>query len=114
MPLNHLPIQRKLVRLIILTTLTVLLGSYSVLLVYESRSSAQAAVHGLGTMADIIASNSTAALIYDDRKLAGENLAALRAETDVAAAALYDKEGKIYAVYPTYIPLSRIPPPPGP
>lgn len=109
MPLNHLPIQRKLVGFIFLTTLTVLLGSYLVLLVYESRSSAQATTHGLRTMADIIASNSTAALIYDDPKLAEENLAGLRAETDVSAAALYDKRGNIYAVYPAFLPHSAIP-----
>jgi PAS domain S-box-containing protein len=109
MPLDHLPIQRKLVGFIFLTTLTVLLGSYLVLLVYESRSSAQATTHGLRTMADIIASNSTAALIYDDPKLAEENLAGLRAEPDVSAAALYDKQGNIYAVYPAFLPHSAIP-----
>jgi len=101
MPLNHLPIQRKLVGFIIITTLTVLLGSYMVLLAYESRSSAQVTTQELRTMADIIASNSTAALIYDDPKLAEENLAGLRAERDVTAAALYDKDGKVYAVYPS-------------
>ncbi len=109
MPLNHLPIQRKLVGFIFLTTLTVLLGSYLVLLVYESRSSAQATTHSLRTMADVIASNSAAALIYDDPKLAEENLSGLRAETDVTAAALYDRQGKIYSVYPSFLPNSSIP-----
>jgi PAS domain S-box-containing protein len=109
MPLNHLPIQRKLVGFIFLTTLTVLLGSYLVLLVYESRSSAQATTHGLRTMADIIASNSAAALIYDDPKLAEENLSGLRAETDVTAAALYDRQGRIYSTYPSTLPSSAIP-----
>jgi PAS domain S-box-containing protein len=113
MPLNHLPIQRKLVGFIFLTTLTVLLGSYMVLLVYESRSSAQATTHGLRTMADIIAANSSAALIYDDPKLAEENLAGLRAETDVTAAALYDKQGNVYAVYPAYLSHAAIPLSPG-
>jgi PAS domain S-box-containing protein len=109
MPLNYLPIQRKLVGFIFLTTLTVLLGSYLVLLVYESRISAQSTTQGMRTMADIIASNSAAALIYDDPSLAAENLSALHAEPDVTAAALYDKEGKIYSVYPRLIPISSIP-----
>jgi PAS domain S-box-containing protein len=109
MPLNHLPIQRKLVGLILLTTLTVLLGSYLILLIYESRTSAQAATNQIRTMADIIASNSTAALIYDDPKLAEENLSALSAEPDVSAAALYDKQGKVYAVYPASLSVSAIP-----
>jgi PAS domain S-box-containing protein len=80
-----------------------------VLLVYESRSSAQATTHGLRTIADVIASNSAAALIYDDPKLAEENLSGLRAEPDVSAAALYDKQGKIYSVYPSFLPSSAIP-----
>jgi PAS domain S-box-containing protein len=87
----------------------VLLGSYMILLVYESRSSAQLATNGIRTMADIIATNSSAALIYDDPRLAEENLSALRAEPDVAAAALYDKWGKVYAVYPSFLPASAIP-----
>ena len=80
-----------------------------VLLGYESRSSAQVETHDLRTLADIISSNSTAALIYDDRKLATENLSGLRAEPDITAAALYDKQGKLYAVHPAGIPSADLP-----
>jgi uncharacterized membrane protein affecting hemolysin expression len=100
MPLRHLPIQRKLVWFIFLTTLTVLLGSNVALFIYESRSFQQATAQNLSTMADIIASNSTAALIYDDPKLAQEIISGLKAEPDITAAALYDKQGKLYATYP--------------
>src|SRR5580693_3944046 len=109
MALHHLPIQRKLVGFIFLTTLVVVLGTNLALFVYESRSSAKATIQGLATMADIIAANSTAAMIYDDPNLAEENLAALRAEPDVTAAALFDNQGKLYAVYPAALPRSSLP-----
>ena len=109
MELHHLPIQRKLVGFIFLTTLVVVFGTNVALFVYESRSSARATIHGLKTMADIIASNSTAAMIYDDPKLAEENLSALRAEPDITAAALFDKQGKLYAFYPAGLPRSALP-----
>lgn len=100
MPLRRLPLQRKLVGFILLTTLSVLLLSYLPLLLYESRSSYQSTRSNLSTVADIIAANSTAALIYDDQPLAKELLAALSAEPDVVASALYDKDGKLFAAYP--------------
>jgi PAS domain S-box-containing protein len=114
MPLRHLPIQRKLVGFIFLITLTVLLGSNLALFVYESRISKQTTTQSLKTLADIIASNSTAALIYDDPQLAEEIISGLRAEPDVRAAALFDKQGRIYASYPSELPFSAFPKTPQP
>lgn len=99
MALRHLPLQRKLVGFIFLTSLSVLLLSYLALLTYETRSSKQTTLRSLATLGDIIASNSTAALIFDDRPLATELLSGLRAEPDVISAALYDKDGKVFAIY---------------
>jgi len=99
MPLRHLPLQRKLVGFILLTSLSVLLLSYLPLLVYESRSSYQSTRSNLSTVGEIIAASSTAALIYDDQPFANELLQALSAEPDVVASALYDKDGKVFAAY---------------
>ena len=99
MPLRHLPLQRKLVSYNFLTSLAVLLLSSLVLLVYETRTSKQTSVRNLATLGEIIASNSTAALIYDDPALGNELLATLRAEPDVIAAALFDKQGRPFATY---------------
>jgi PAS domain S-box-containing protein len=113
MPLRHLPIQRKLVWFIFLTTLTVLLGSNVALFIYESRSFQQATAQNLTTMGDIIAANSTAALIYDDPKLAQEIISGIKAEPDITAAALYDKQGRLYATYPAKAPKTAFPSSPG-
>jgi PAS domain S-box-containing protein len=99
MPLRHLPLQRRLVGFILLTSLSVLLLSYLPLLIYETRSSYQTTRGNLSTVGEIIASNSTAALIYDDQTFAAELLATLKAEPDVISAALFDKDGKVFAAY---------------
>jgi PAS domain S-box-containing protein len=109
MPLRRLPIQRKLVGFIFLTTITVLVGSDLALFVYETRSSAVATSQNLETMAGIIASNSTAALVFDDPKLAQEILSGLKAEPDVTAAAIYDRYGKLYSYYPAGSPAQNVP-----
>ncbi len=112
MPLRHLPLQRKLVGFIFLTSFAVLLLSYLPLLIYEMRSSHQTTVEHLSTVGDIIASNSTAALIYEDKPFATELLDALRAEPDVIAAALYDKRGNVFATYQARGVERAIPPSP--
>jgi PAS domain S-box-containing protein len=101
MPLHNLPIKRKLVAFVLIITLSVLIVSYLALLSYESRTYKQTTTRSLSTLADIISSNSTAALMYDDPKLAREILAGLRADPDVVEAALFDKKGRLYSTYQT-------------
>jgi len=50
-------------------------------------------------LADALARNSTAALAFRDFKSAQDTLQALRAESSVTAACIYDKEGKPFARY---------------
>jgi PAS domain S-box-containing protein len=114
MQFGDLPIKRQLVRGIFLTSLCVLTISCLVLLSYEIYSYKQSTTRNLSTIADIIAANSTAALVFDDPKLAGETLAGLRAEPEVIAAALYDNTGKLYVTYPTNLAVSSVPASPGP
>ena len=53
----------------------------------------------LGTLAEIIGSNSTAALSFGDQKAAEELLSALRAKQHLRMAAMYSAEGKVFASY---------------
>jgi len=106
---RDLPIKRKLVGVILLTSLAVLGMTSLGLLTYELHSYRQTTRRSLSTIAEIISANSTAVLIYDDRKLAVEILAGLRAEPDIVAAALFDRNGNLYAEYPSGAPASIIP-----
>jgi len=58
-----------------------------------------AIVRDQAVLADALARNSTAALAFRDFKSAQDTLQALRAESSVTAACIYDKEGKPFARY---------------
>ena len=51
------------------------------------------------SLAGVIGVNSMAALQHGDRRLAGQTLAALQVKDDVMQAALYDRDGKLFARY---------------
>ena len=75
MAFRDLPIKRKLERVILLTSFAVLGLMAAVLLLYELFSYKQSTRRVFSAIAQIIADNSTAVLIYDDRKLAAEIMA---------------------------------------
>ncbi len=56
-------------------------------------------IHRLSAIAQIIGINSTAALSFDDKQVAEQLLTSLRNEDAVLCAALYDKQGVLFAGY---------------
>ncbi|WP_374580870.1 response regulator [Pseudoduganella sp.] len=54
----------------------------------------------LTSLADVIGANSVASLLYTDRPTAEQALAALAVKSDITRAALFDREGKLFASYP--------------
>ena len=82
-----------------LTTSVALLLSCIAFVTYDWISSKEALGRRLETMAEIIGSNSTAALIFDHEQDAIETLAALRAEPDVVSACIYGATGAVFARY---------------
>ena len=109
MRLKDTPIQRKLMRVILVTSGTVLLLTCTAYFAYEFFTFRQTTVRQLSTLAKIIAANSTAALAFDSREDANEILTALKAEPHIVAACLYDKEGKLFSHYPANLPLTAFP-----
>src|SRR5690606_12110474 len=63
----------------------------------------------LTTLSQIIATNSTAALAFDDVEDATEILSALKAEEDIIQACLYDKNGVLFAKYPDSLSSNQFP-----
>lgn len=109
MPFGEHSIKRKLVGVILLTSLSALVFTCLVLFAYEIRQYRHATASSLSTIADIVCENSTAVLLYDDQKDAQELLAGLRVEPTVSAAALYDENGRIFSTYPAGIGSSFFP-----
>ena len=56
-------------------------------------------MHDLETLAEVLGSNSTAALTFNDPATAREVLQSLSAKEHVMAAALYRIDGAIFATY---------------
>ena len=96
---NERSIRRKLLSVLTLTTLFALVVAGLALLAIDLRARAKAAEQDLVTQADIVALSSSAALAFDDRRVAAENLRVLRAKPNVVAAALYDARGELFASY---------------
>jgi methyl-accepting chemotaxis protein len=94
-------VKRRLIGAIFVTGIIALALACVVLLAYELRSYRNATARSLQTIAQIIAENSSAVLIYDDRELAAEILSGLRVESEISGAVLYDKAGQTYASYPS-------------
>jgi len=100
MALRNIPIRKKLMVIILLTTGATLLFTCASFFAYDILSYRRTAVSNVATMGQIIAANSTAALAFENPDDAREILSALRAEPQIVAAALYSSSGEIFARYP--------------
>jgi signal transduction histidine kinase/ActR/RegA family two-component response regulator len=107
-------VKRKLMVVILLTSSVALLLMGSALVIYERIAFRHALAVNMNVLAQIIGSNSTAALAFDDPKNAREILGALLAENQIKAAAIYDRNGRIFASFPDRVPLEQFPTRPGP
>ena len=92
-------IRKKLVAVVMATTLAALVVSVGLVIGYDLRSYHRTLVNDLSTQAELVGHMSSAALSFDDARLASENLALLRTRPMVAAAAIYDDRGRLFASY---------------
>ncbi|MEY2439504.1 MAG: hypothetical protein QOI34_889 [Verrucomicrobiota bacterium] len=107
--LRDTPIKRKLMLVVLLTSGFALFLMGSALITYELITFRRSLAVNIGVLADIIGSNSTAALAFQDAKSAREILSALSAEHQITAAAIYDDKGQLFARFPIDSPLEKFP-----
>ena len=108
---RDLSIRRKLVLIIMFTSGVALLLACAVFIGYDRYTFQQAKVHDLTTLADIIGSNSTAALTFNDSDSAKEILRALKARKHIVTACIYRQDGRVLASYSPGIPDGQFLPP---
>lgn len=97
--LARMPIRRQLgLGAALVVTVTALLSG-AVTVYSEYRASRRALLADLQVQAQMIAANSSAALVFDDVEAAREILQALRASDDVLAARLLGADGQLVAEY---------------
>jgi signal transduction histidine kinase/ActR/RegA family two-component response regulator len=89
----------QLTRASMLTTLVVLVLCAGALLAYELLTYRNFWVADLRTQADLLAHSTAAALDFNDPKAAAENLSLLKVQPRIRAAAIYRKDGRLFATY---------------
>ena len=99
MNFRNISIRRKLLLIIMaISTVSLLLASIA-FITSDRRNTEQSMVNNLGTIAQIIAANSSAAILFRDNIAAQETLGFLDAQEHIQAAAIYGLDGEEFAVY---------------
>ena len=107
-------IRRKLVTSMMVTSTIVLVLTGLALVVHDTVSHRRILAERLVIRAQILAANSTAALAFENEEDATQVLAALGADRSMVAAAIYDREGRLFALYPKTASADIVPPQPLP
>src|SRR5690606_16025059 len=98
--LAPLPLKWKLMAVMLLTSGVVVILTLATFLAYEFFTHRKTAISELSSSGYTGASKRTAAVAVDMPQEAAEILAALRAESQIVLAGLYDEEGNVFSGYP--------------
>src|ERR1019366_6102294 len=113
MGLKEQSVKRKTMAVIMLTSVAVLVLTVTAFTAYDLATYRRNLTSSLLASAAIIADRSLFALALRDAKDARATLASLRADPRIAAAALYDGQGRMFAWYPAKAAASAFPSVPG-
>jgi signal transduction histidine kinase/ActR/RegA family two-component response regulator len=103
------PIRRTLMNMIFLASGVVLLVTSAAFCAYEFLTFRSSSIQQLQILSRAIASNSTAALAFENAEDAAGVLSAFKSDPHIVAAALYDLRGKVFATYPQGLAPDRLP-----
>ena len=105
--LRNLSVKHKITAITLFTILVVSLLSSIVYVIIEGGRARDAVVKEMKTIAGIVDDNSTAALVFNDPASADETLSALKAEPDIIGAAIFRRDGSLFATYAVARPERR-------
>jgi signal transduction histidine kinase len=97
--LRDLPLKRKLTIISLLSSGVALLLACTAFVTHELMTARAALVDDLTSAAAIIGHNSAAALTFDDPESAADTMQSLSTQPGIVGAALYDREGRLFAYY---------------
>ncbi len=92
-------LQRRLLALMLTSTLVALIVALGAMITYDVRAYHQSWVNDMSTQAALLGRTTAPALSFDDARMARENLSLLRSQPKVRAAAIYDAKGRLFASY---------------
>gem|GEM_PF-1182112 len=96
---KDISIKRKLICIIMLTSIVALLSASIAFGVYDMITLRRIMVRDIFMLSQIMGANSTAALAFNDPKAAAENLEAFKSNPHIVASCIYDSEGRVFASY---------------
>jgi two-component system sensor histidine kinase/response regulator len=96
---SDIPIAKKLITITLATTVTALLLASLMQAATEGLAYRDDISHNLATMGEVIGTNSVAALIFEDEKLAQQVLQSLEAEPAIIDGHIYHADGELMAAY---------------
>src|SRR5665213_316157 len=114
MRLADMPIRRKLMVAILTTCVVVMALMTGAFITYEILTIRSTIVRQVTTLGQVVASNSTAALAFENQDDATEILTAFSADRHIVAACLYDRNGHLFSKYPDKLGAEAFPTGPGP
>jgi signal transduction histidine kinase/ActR/RegA family two-component response regulator len=94
-----LSVRAKLLALLMATSGAAVILASGAIYVYDSRNMLRVMSEDLGSLADVAGANSVAAMAFGDVAASNEILAALSLKPGVVAAALYTKDGNLFASF---------------
>ena len=95
----RLSLQRRLLGVTMLTSLVALLVALGAMVAYDLRAYHESWVADLTAQAGLLGRSTAPALEFDDTRVARENLALLRLQPRIKAAAIYGPQGEVFASY---------------
>jgi len=96
---RRLSVSQKMRLMVLVANFATLLAAGGALLYHDLMENRSKTAAELTALASILAQGSSTALEFDDAKVAIENLAQLRANPNIVAAAIYTVDGKLFAQY---------------
>jgi signal transduction histidine kinase len=92
-------VARKLMVVVMLSTLAALAVALGAMLAYDLSNYHRSWVADIRTQAELLGRTTAPALAFDDARVAKENLELLRLRPEVRAAAIYNARGRLFASY---------------
>ncbi|HYG21922.1 MAG TPA: PAS domain S-box protein [Verrucomicrobiae bacterium] len=114
MRLQDLPIRRRIMAAIMLTSMTVVFLTVAAFMIYDLTTLRRTMARDFTTLARVLADNSSAALAFQNDIDARKVLASVTAEPQIVAAALYDADGSLFVFHPPELDTASLPKNPTP
>jgi len=96
---NALPIKQKIIVIVLLTSTAAMMVASFVFAVYEAVTFRNDMRRELSALADIIGNNTSAAIVFLDRKSADETLEGLKAKPNILNAYIFTADSELFAQY---------------